>query len=258
MASHSSCGPPSYQESLSCDVLNSKRVITVPQLSAAEDGDVSDLSFLPPVSSFGGSGSAVPSFGGGRSGANFDFPALDHFGGNHDAVARVSAATEENATEFIWWELSKELKIQWEQRALRAVLDECPRYAPPSGGDRFVRLFVDITSGSFSSMDWQRESDEMMQFIIGGVGNMAVPAFPGVVDGDQGARDRISTATEENAIHFIWAELPKELKAEWERPLIRNVLDCCPKFVLMRHYFHLSVSNNFVVGTRPPLLVTVS
>jgi hypothetical protein len=259
MALYNSFGPPSYEQSLSCEVLKSKRVTVATRLSLAEDGATPDFQldfrFSPPT--FGGN--AAPSFSGSICDEHSGGPVFGPFRDGQDAAARVSAATEENAPDFIWSELSKELKAQWDPRSLRAVLDECPRYAPPTGGDRFVRLYVDITSGAFSRTDWQLESEEMMQFIIGGVPHVdpAAPAF-GVVDGDQGARDRISTATEDNAIHFIWTELPKELKTEWDWPLIRSVLDACPKFAHMQRHPRFSVSYSVVAGTRPRLPATVS
>ena len=48
---------------------------------------------------------------------------------------------------------------------------------------------------------------------------------------DQSARDRIGSVNEENAAHFIWFELPKELKAQWDMRSIRSVLDDCPRYM---------------------------
>jgi hypothetical protein len=47
---------------------------------------------------------------------------------------------------------------------------------------------------------------------------------------DKDARDRISAANVDNAAHFIWFELSKELKADWNVQMIRSVLDICPRF----------------------------
>ena len=61
-----------------------------------------------------------------------------------------------------------------------------------------------------------------MDFMVGGAGKQN--------SDDQNARDRIGSVNEENAAHFIWFELPKELKAEWDMRLIRSVLDDCPRY----------------------------
>ena len=45
-------------------------------------------------------------------------------------------------------------------------------------------------------------------------------------------RDRIRSASEGDAANFIWMELPKERKAEWDARLIRSVLDTCLTYVL--------------------------
>ena len=61
-----------------------------------------------------------------------------------------------------------------------------------------------------------------------------------IVDGESGdaasachdERDRIRSASEGDAANFIWMELPKERKAEWDARLIRSVLDTCLTYVL--------------------------
>ena len=93
---------------------------------------------------------------------------------DHSAVDRLGAANEDNAAHFIWFELSKELKAEWDTRLIRSVLDTCPRFealtehnsfaccdfgilmicmlkdnryslASSSSGSRFVKLFEDVT-----------------------------------------------------------------------------------------------------------------
>jgi hypothetical protein len=64
---------------------------------------------------------------------------------------------------------------------------------------------------------------------------------------DQGARDRISKANEDNASHFIWAELPKNLKAQWDMRLIRSVLDTCRRLQRKQRLFaaHVRILKEF-------------
>jgi hypothetical protein len=212
--------PPSYQESLTCQILKSKKSFTANLPLASEQcvhvvGD----SLYHGASPDGQDGPVCVTVG-------------------EDALERVRGATEDNAADFIWVELPKYLKMQWTQRDLRAALDECPRfvhrtvdtgfrwhsnrYALPTGGNRFVKLYVDIAKGKFCLQDWQRERAELMDFMVGGAGKRK--------SDDQSARDRIASVNEENAAHFIWFELPKELKAEWDMRLIRSVLDDCPRY----------------------------
>ena len=102
--------PPSYDESLLCKVLKARRINAAPPVTYHTDALEGRLT--PTDSRRQGVGSSAT---------------LDPVTGNEDAVARVSAATESNAAQFIWYELPKHLKKQWAQGDLRAVLDDCPR-----------------------------------------------------------------------------------------------------------------------------------
>ena len=106
MASRSPSDPPSYLESLSCQVLKSKKSLVVVTPPVPDD-DTFDHGY---------STRDV------HDGASTD---------EQGALERVRAATEANAAEFIWSELPKQLKMQWAQSDLRAALDECPRLASP-------------------------------------------------------------------------------------------------------------------------------
>jgi hypothetical protein len=104
----SSRDPPSYHESLRCVVLKCRRVDAAPRHSSAREGDIAD--------------SCLPAADTAHDTSSIDTDC-------HDAFARLSAATEQNAVEFIWYELPKHLKSQWAQSDLRSVLDDCPRFA---------------------------------------------------------------------------------------------------------------------------------
>ena len=102
--------PPSYQESLTCQILKSKKSFAAILPPTAEqrvhvDGD----SLYHGASAAGQDGLVCVTVG-------------------EDALERVRGATEDNAADFIWVELPKHLKMQWTQRDLRAALDECPRF----------------------------------------------------------------------------------------------------------------------------------
>ena len=104
----SSRDPPTYHESLWCDVLKPRRVAAAPRHPAAFDGDIIDHPLQP---------------------ADVAHDAIDFVASSQDVIARLSAATEHNAAEFIWYELPKPLKTQWAQSDLRSVLDDCTRCA---------------------------------------------------------------------------------------------------------------------------------
>lgn len=104
----SSHDPPCYHESLWCEVLKPRRVDAAPRHPAAFQGDIIDHPLQP---------------------ADVAHDAIDFVASSQDVIARLSAATEHNAAEFIWYELPKPLKTQWAQSDLRSVLDGCPRFA---------------------------------------------------------------------------------------------------------------------------------
>ena len=99
--------PPSYQESLTCQILKSKKKLrrNFAEQCVHADGD----SLYHGASADGQDGLVCVTVG-------------------EDALERVRGATEDNAADFIWVELPKHLKMQWTQRDLRAALDECPRF----------------------------------------------------------------------------------------------------------------------------------
>lgn len=103
--------PPSYDESLLCEVLKARRITAAPPATYYTDALEGRLT--PTGSRHKDVGSSAT---------------LDPVTGNEDAVARVSAATEGNAAQFIWYELPKHLKNQWAQDDIRAVLDDYPRF----------------------------------------------------------------------------------------------------------------------------------
>jgi hypothetical protein len=116
---HAPFEPPSYLDSLSCQVLKSKRSVAVvlPPPIPDNDSDVFDDSWLPLADDF-------------------------EISNNQDALHRLRAATEDNAEDFIWCELPKHFKLQWVQRDLRAALDECPRFARHAHGQCSPRSCV--------------------------------------------------------------------------------------------------------------------
>jgi hypothetical protein len=104
-----------------------------------------------------------------------------------------------------------------------------------AAGNRIVRLYGDIISGALSLADWRRESGELIASLLQeqesfSAGSAQTGRQSNCSSIDDGARDRISKANEDNAAHFIWAELPKDLKVEWDARLIRSVLDMCQRF----------------------------
>ncbi len=122
---------------------------------------------------------------------------------HHDARHRISNASEEDAAQFIWMELPRDLKEDWDARLVRSVLDTCHRfehqqnrflprvgnltgfrYSPETAGNRFVRLYDDvmiqscknfqtiltlqqqILSGVLTAALWQQQSDEIIASLL--------------------------------------------------------------------------------------------